>query len=398
MRKYVYLQLKRLLRILPFALGVTAILFGCLTAVFQAMVTASQNSEDQKKFQIGLVGTAGDTYLELGLAALETFDSTRFAIEITQMEEQQAVKAMQNGDIAAYVVIPEGFMEAAMRGQIKPLKYVSTSGAVGLVSMFKDEITQVINDIMVAAQKGIYGTGNALSDNGQGTSANKVINDLSIEYTEFLFSRSKVYSAEELGISDGLGIEGYLFCGLTVLLLMLGCLPFAPFLVRKDVALGRMLAARRRPVVGQVLCDFAVYLLGILIQAAVIFSIIGGMGSAANFACRPEAIAPVLLLISTLSFLLYEITADMISGVLLQFFTTLCLCFASGCLYPAYFFPESLQKLAALLPAGIARCVLSGCITGQIQRGDTAALLGYSGAFLLTAVLIRRRAIIRMRG
>lgn len=398
MRKYCILQLKRMLRVLPFALGVTAVLFGCLAVIFQTMVTASRNSEDQKKIQVGLVGTAGDAYLELGLAVLETFDSSRFAIGITAMEEQQAVKAMENGDIAAYVVIPEGFVDAAMRGQIKPLKYVGTSGAVGLVSMFKDEITLAINDILIASQKGIYGAGNAMSDNDQGAGAGKIVNDISIEYVEFVFSRSKVYSTEELGLSDGLGLEGYLFCGLTVLLLMLGCLPFAPLLVRKDISLARMLAARGRPVNAQVLCDFGVYLTGMLIQTTAVFAILTGIGGTDGFTCRLEAVAPVLLMVSTLSFLLYEITSDLISGVLLQFFTVLCLCFVSGCLYPAYFFPETVQELASLLPAGIARAVLSGCITGQVKLFNAGILVVYSCAFLLTAMWIRRCAVMRGRG
>lgn len=397
MGKYFVLQLKRLLRILPFALCVTAVLFGCLAAIFQAMVTADAESEDKMKFQIGLVGTAGDTYLELGLAALETFDATRFAIEITAMEEAQAVDAMEKGDIAAYVVIPEGFVETAMYGQILPLKYVSTSGAVGLVSMFKDEITMVINDIMIAAQKGIYGAGNAMNANGVAGSG-KIVSDLSLEYIEFVFSRSKIYSVRELGISDGLGLDGYLFSGLAVLLLMLGCLPFAPLLVRRDASLSRMLRARRRPVTMQVLLDFAVYLLGMAVQTAVVFWILSQVGGPENFVCRMEAVVPILMMVATLSFLLFEITSDLISGVLLQFFATLSLCFVSGCLYPAYFFPDTVRSFAEFLPTGLARTLMSGCITGEISSGTVWTLLGYSGGFLLAAVLIRCHKVTQMRG
>ena len=103
-------------------------------------------------------------------------------------------------------------------------------------------------------------------------------------------------------------------------------------------------------------------------------------------------------MVASFSFLLYELTADLISGVLLQFFVTLCLCFISGCLYPNFFFPEIVQKIAAVLPAGIARMQLAGCITGEISPHLTQGLLGYSVMFLAIALLIRLYKVKGTRG
>lgn len=397
MKKYLWIQCKRTLRLLPLVLCVAVILFGSLAAVYQTLIRMNEQSESQAKFKVGLVGTAGDSYLQLGLAALESFDSTRFVMEIITMTESEAEIAMERGNVAAYIVIPEGFLDAAFRGEIMPLKYVTTTGAVGLVSLFKDEVTQVINDILTEAQKGIYGAGDALESQGLG--GGKAIGDLSIEYTEFVFARSKTYTVRELGLADGLALEDDMLCGLTVLFFMLICLPFAPLRVRRDHALSRMLAARRRGVAMQISCEFIAYLLGLLAILTIALLCAAAIGLEANVSGSVLlCVAPVVLMVASFSFLLYELTADLISGVLLQFFVTLCLCFISGCLYPNFFFPEIVQKIAAVLPAGIARMQLAGCITGEISPHLTQGLLGYSVMFLAIALLIRLYKVKGTRG
>ena len=114
----------------------------------------------------------------------------------------------------------------------------------------------------------------------------------------------QVYSLEELGIADALGMEDYILCGLGIVLLMLICLPFAPLMIPGDPALGRLLCSKGRPAWKQALCDYAAYvlallcLLGILLAGALIF--------------MPELLAhipmilgmlPAILLIASFSFI-----------------------------------------------------------------------------------------------
>ncbi len=399
MGRYFYLQIKRLLRLLPLALIVVAILFGSLTVIYGEAVKMMDDSESHMKIKIGMVGTVGDTYLELGLAALETLDSSKLAMDIEAMDEETAKRGMESGELAAYLVIPEGFVEAAVRGEILPLKYVSTSGAVGVVSMMKGEITSVINDIVIHSQKGVYGAANALLEEGE--SPNKAYNDLSIQYVKLVLGRNKVYSVKEIGTADALGMESDLLCGLWVLFLMLTCLPFASMLVKRDFALGRMLAARRRPVWGQVLCEFAAYLLGLLAILAILLVSLSLMDISAGIRVTWQVVLhalPIILMVAALSFLLYEMAGDLISGVLLQFFMILALGFVSGCMYPIYFFPETVQKIARYLPTGIAREQLSGCFTGVFSGAADLLLLGYAAAFLICALVIRRCRVKMVRG
>ena len=396
MRKYFIIQLKRLLRILPPILIVAAILFGCLAVVYDAIVSLEEEEGAQKKYQVGIVGTAGDTYLKMGLAAVESFDSTRYSVEFVEMTEPEAESAMRRGTIVAFLVIPDNFLDEAMYGNIIPLKYVCTTSAMGLVSMIEDEISQWIETMLIEAQKGIYGSGNALDD--YGLDGGKIVGQISLEYVDLVFSRSRMYTVTEMKKFDGLGMGGYMLSGLCVVLFLLVCLTFAPVMIRPDQSLARVLAAKRRPAVAQVLCDFAVYMVGVLGVAAVIWLLVvvkAGQGIPLLTVLR---CVPALFALSAMSFLLYEASSDLISGVILQFFVALVLSFISGCLYPITFFPDSVQRLSNWLPTGLARLQLAGCILGKSSLETTMVLLGFGCAFLAVTIVIRRIKVSGVRG
>lgn len=396
--KYFSIQLRRVLRFLPLVLCAVAVLFSSMAMIYRSITAAMTDSEATTKFKIAIVGQSGDTYLEMGIKALETFDSSRYAVEILRMDEQSARQALERGDISTYVVIPEGFVDAALRGEVLTLKYVSTSGAMGLVSMFKDEITQVIEDIVVACQKGMYGVTDALADNEMESQTGQFVHDITLRYVELVLFRSKSYSVEELGIGDALGLEGYLVSGLTVCLLFLAALPFAVLYIKKDMSMERVLCSKRHCAAGLALSELLALTIGILtvcLIAVAALSLFFKQIAAIEMLIRT---IPVVLLISCLSYLLFSLVSDLISGVLLYFFGCLALCFISGCLYPVFFFPESVQRFAAYLPTSYARLCVSGCISGADTSVQVWCTLVYSLIFAVIAVYVRTYRIKRIRG
>lgn len=384
------------MRILPPVLLVAAVLFGCMSLAYDAIGRISNDAGEQAKFKVGLVGTAGDSYMQMGLAAVESFDSTRFSVEFDQMEEKEAEAAMRWGKLAAFIQFPEGFMDAAMYGDIMPIKFVTSVGSDGLVSMVKEELTGVVEIMIAHTQKGIYGAGAAAGDHGGNAGA--AIDGISLQYVEFIISRSKGYKVVEIGTFDGLGMDGYLISGLCIVLFMLICLIFAPAMIRRDQAMARMLKSRSRPVWLQVLCDFAVYMVGLLGIACVVLLLLLIRPEAQISATMILQCLPVVFSLGAISFLMYEAASDLISGVLMQFFVTLVLCFVSGCLYPITFFPDGVQKIAGYLPTGISRIQIGNCILGCVSWETIAALLRLGCLFLAGSVLIRRIKVTGVRG
>ena len=396
MKKYFLIQLKRMLRMLPGVVLVAAVLFGCVMVAYGAAMDLQEDSGKTTKFQVGVVGTAGDSYLQLGLKALESLDSSRFVVELVEMQESEAEETLRRGDISAFMVIPDGFLDAAFRGEILSLKFVCGSNSFDMATMLKDELTKAVESLLLEAQKGAYGAWGAMEENG--FNGNQVLNDISIEYAEFVFSRSNAYRPIRLTVFEGLGMDGYLISGFCVILFMLICLIFAPMMIRRDHALSRMLCAHKRPVALQVLCDFAVYFLGLLsVVGMVLFGAVLLIDCGINMKMVVQGLTVVFCL-GAMSFLMYEIASDMISGVLLQFFVILALCFISGCLYPITFFPDAVQRLSEFLPTGLARMQLADGILQRTSVATTAALLSYGGIFVAGSVLVRKLKVAGVRG
>lgn len=396
MGTYCYLQIKRLARFLPGALCVVLVLLIGLLTALTVTVRKDAAAEENQKVRIALVGTAEDGMIQMGLAAMRSFDSTQFSMELVEMTEEEAHTALQRGKIGAYLVMPDGFMDQAMDGNILPIKFVSTTGAAGMVTIFKEEVSRVIASLLLESQQGVYGMQKAMRDNEIG-SRGKHMTDLAMTYVEYVLVRDKVYQVNSLGISDALELTDYLACGLAVLLLHLACLPFAPLMIRRDLSLGRMLSAKGKPALLQSLCDFGVYLLGIVVLVALF--VLAGAAFAKDtlrdlngFDLLLRSL-PVLVMVCSFSFLLYALTSDLISGVLLQFFLSAALCFVSGCMYPVHFFPVSVQRVAAWLPAGLARSQLAGCVTGTHDTQTALLLLGYSVIFCAVGMAARVRAV-----
>ncbi len=394
MGKYFTLQCKRQLRFLPGALCVALILSLCLLLAFQLFSRQNANEEENQKFPFAICGETEHSFLQMGLSALSSFDASRFALEVVEMEEADAARALARGEISAYVVVPDGFMDAALRGKILPLQFYSTAGATGLVSLVKEELSGVITQLLISSQKGVYGMYDAMVDNGLRGKVNGQMDRLSITYVDYIFTRDRIYRLEELGIADQLGLEGYLLCGLSVLLLLLLCLPFAAIMIPGDASLGRMLCAKGKSAWAQALCDFGAYAAGLISILAVLLGLAGlivpdiGNGFSLFFKILPAA-----LFAASFSFMLYSLSRDMVGGVMLLFFVSILLCFVSGCLYPVYFFPVQAQQLAGYLPAGLARAQLASCITGSAPGWILPALLGYCAVFFATGLWARVRHI-----
>ena len=390
MKRYFLTQCKRLLRPLPGVLLAMVFLLGCLSLVFSFASKKTLLSEENQKIQLAMVGTSDDPILSMGLMALEAYDTSRLSMDIAPMEEQEAMDALAAGKIAAYVVIPEGFVTQAYKGDILPLKFVSTAGASGLVSIFKTEFTGVITHMLITAQKGTYAMADIAKDNGIRLKGN--MDEMALKYAEYVFHRDQLYRVEDLGIKDELGMLASMMCGFCVVFLCLFCLPFAPQMIRKDHQLSRMLAAGGRPAFLQALADFAAYGLCLLALVTVILT-----GAAV---CVPKAVEPVgffpllwrmgavTFFFASMSYLIYTLATDLIGGVLVQFFLSTALCFVGGCLYPVYFFPVSVQEAAAWLPSAMGRTLLSTGITqADPTRPLLILLLGSLVCFLLGALV-----------
>ncbi len=395
MRKYLYLQLKRAWKVFPLTLAVVLALFLGIGVIVGGLLYKLQHSEESRKFKIGLAGDTDNSYLDLGMSLLKSVDDTRFVLEFIEMSEADAEKNLANGELSAYVLLPENFVEHAMYGDVRPITYVTTPGVGGIVALFKNEVTELVTDIVVYSQKGVYGVGYALDENGAFEASSEHIYNISLEYVDLVLDRSKLYEVEELGIYSGLSMPEYYVCGVVVLLLMLMGLPYATVSVKRDYAFQRVLVSKEKNAAKQLLCEYLAHLVMLLALATVIFILLcigGGLFGDVfvldwTFYLRMLAI---VAMIAAFNMMLFEIAGNLVNGILIHFFASLCLCYSSGCFYPIYTFPKVMQETALYLPTGVARNYLAGGFTGDAVWFEFLGLVVYVMIFGLVAFAVRK--------
>lgn len=407
--KYLFLQGKRSVRSFPAIFGATFLLTAGMCVLVMALFHMDSSDDSKQKVQIGVVGDVTDTYLEWGLYALENMDDTRYTVDFYTMTEKEARKKLENGELTAYIRIPEGFVESVMVAENKTITYVTSSGGVNFGSIIMQELVEVVSNLLVESQNGIYGMQEFAKRYGIEDDAFwDVTMDMNKRYVDYILYRGNLYDIEEIGVADQLSMTGYYVCGIVLLLFLLWGINGSTLLIKKDFALSKLLASKGLKAASQALGEFLAYIglmvvslmsmVSILLFAIQKYGVVipewsdDGEGSITAFLV---GLLLVLFMVGAMQFLLYELTSGLVSGVLLQFLSAITLGYLSGCLYPIDFFPESIQRLADILPTGIAIRYMNHMMLAEPSFSEMIGMMLYSIIFLLLVIFIRQRRMVR---
>lgn len=404
---YFHLQLKRAARFLPFIIAVTLALCIALSLALSTLVTADNDDAKNKKIKVATVGDFVDSYLDFGMSAIQSLDSSRFTIEILSMAEDEAIDALSKGEIVGYAIIPHDFIIDAVSGEVGHIQFVTNNSGIDMFSLFKKEILELISCLLVESQNGVYAMEEICFDISISSSErNDHMTILSTSYVALIFNRANALEIEIIGISDSLSFAGYMFAGITVLILLISAIPCAPVFIRRDMSHPKLMNANCFSPLNQILGEYAAFFVIMLINSAILtvamalgagklFPMIGELAdmSTTEILILPLLLIPATLAITAMQFLLFELTDSLISGVLLQFFCTIALAYTSGCFYPISFFPKAIRIFSSFTPSGIARAYFSSILSGTDGLLYVAELIAYAATLLAITVLVRARRI-----
>ncbi len=404
--RYFSLQFRRLQKILPVSV-LTCLVLLVLVGLFLFGSGLFQDAKAQRRFRVGFVGEEEDPTLSFAIQAVSLLDPSSFSVEMISLEtREQGESLLERADLDAFVFFPANFFEHARSGRIETLDFVTRPGAA-ITDVLKEEVTRVISQILVQSQKGVFGLGYALRD--QGEKAAPLAHDLSLRYLALLLERDELFEMVVLGEGEGLSLSAYFFCSAAVFVLFLLGSAFLPFFCRRETSLYRVLSANGVGAFSQMAGEGLAYLLGLSL-VTLLFSWIVSFVMTFTSPVAPfyslaingllegvvifSALFPVVLLCGSFHFFLYELTSSPVFSALLQLFASLFLCFFSGCLYPVTFFPDILRSLSSFLPPGAARSYLASFFSGKFSVSHLGIMLFFTASFFLFSVLLRRRKIL----
>ena len=379
------------------------LLCACLGVAAYFLLTQGPLSTRQEKYKIGIVGSIDDTYLGFGVAAVQTLDSSRFMVEFIPMEEEEAKKAFREGELVAYVNVPEEFLESIVYGRNDvPITYVASEGGQGLQGYLMEELALLVSRLVTSSQGSIYAMQEVVYEYGDTTQLRVWTDELNLQLIDHVLGRTKLAELEELGLSKGLLLRQYYFCTILLFFCFLFGIASASFFLKRNVSLGKWMKLRGIGPVGQVLCEYVVYFAMMLLCVLVPFGVLSIVTHGFSFLkmrVYPSDLAlcliPIVLMASALHFVIYEAVRNPVANLLLQFLGVIGMGYVSGYIYPASFFPNGIARIGRILPTGVALDAFSGALLLERRRAAFWMELLYFACFLGIAMLSRKRLIER---
>lgn len=405
---YFRIQFLRTIKILPTILCTTILMCVCV-GLLAVIFLRDRMAGEQQKYQIGVVGDITDSYLGFGIQALQTLDSSRFMVDFQYMSEEEAAEGLRQGRLSSYARVPDGLVGSLVSGaNDQPITFVAAEGQRQIFGIIMEELADAVSVLVTRSQSAVYGMQTVLRENGKGDMIPEAEEKMNLRLIENVLDRTGLYDMEILGMSNGLSAEGYYFCSIFLVFLLMSGINAAPLFCSKSRALHQLMASRGVDALKQVLGEYLAYICLILLCQAGIFLLLG-MVLKGDFFRITEweglgaeplpgffvGLLPMAAMIAAMQFLLYEAVTGIVSSILLQFVCGISMCYLAGCFYPVYFFPEVLQRIGQILPAGVALRYIDGVMVGNVPLAEGIGLFLYLLLFLYLSVCVRKYRIQR---
>ena len=402
---YLALQFKRTAKTFIMVLAVTLILLTAAGAV-GITVAASQNSgEFSKKVTVGIIGDDDDPLLDLGFSLLEQMESVKLIIGFVHYpDESSALRDLRASKIDSYALLPENFSDSLISGDNYSIHYVMPKIGTGINEVLTREILGVISNYVVETQAGVTAMIDYAGEQGLSSEKMNVLNlDMSLAYTNLIARRDSIAEITEIGFVSSLSAAGYFLSGFSIFFLLLWGVCSCTYMASSNCFLPKLLYSRGYKSLLQIICEYLPYLAAAFLMLIIV---LGGAAVISGFVDFniPELyyllprdyfimafkLIPVLFIITSFQFLLYELASGIINALMLQLIMAVLLGYAGGCFYPIYFFLVTVQRLADFLPAGIAFNYFSGILTESLRTRDVAFALGGGVVFLALSAAQRQ--------
>lgn len=400
--KLISLEWKRALKVLPLMLAETLILCVFLGMFLFLCQKLFFTDSFLQRIPIGFVMEEENKMTELALSYLEGMESISSACEFRKMSPEEGQRALERGEIAALMVLPEEMMEAILDSRNYPVKvYFPRNSSLG--ALLIKELTDAGAGMLSVAQAEIYAAYDMNFSLGNPEELSKLEKDINLFNMKFAMARERLIRTQTLQISEEIPLlTHYLASGITLLLMLWG-IACGRFLKGDNQAFGRQLLRAGVRRWQWMLAKLSGTLLVLGIGAICIFGLLAvllpklgmpgmpGIEAGITAAGLP-GLAVMLLCIAALLLFCYQAAPGRSSGMILIFIITIVIIFVSGGFIPAVFLPESLNSLAKWLPGNafiqIIASLLGAFDTGSGLQSSLLVLLAWSGLFYLASLLI----------
>ena len=406
--RYFFAQIKRIKKLLPEMIFLSILFFAVTLFAGKTLISGSDYEAGKIKYRIGVMGKE-DNFIDMGIFLLESFDDSKYLLEIVKYDDfESAKKDLYSGEIAALCDIPGGFYDSInyLSNDVS-IKYYTASANRGITGVFTEEITGIISNYIVYSEAGILSLVDFLDYNGvPAEMAYAETDNLFLKYISGLLSRGDLVTVKTLGFSNGLSTYGYYFTGLTLFLMSVLSFAGISFFIKKNKTLDKLAYSKGISVPKQIVADFVAYFICnavcVTILSVPIFMMLkSGAISIPEFFTTENSflfkfylnVLAAMVLICMFELLIFEVLEGTVNKIIFSFAIIIGCSYISGYLYPASFFPEAVNRVGSFLPTGVAMSFLSSFLSMKGREAAALWLAVYVAVIFAVVCFVRKRNI-----
>lgn len=395
--RYMVLNIKKALKLSKFSFFSACIILITAALVSFIAISLDDSKEEEQKINVGIVGDPKDSYIGMGITALDRLDSSRYSIEFVKLSEKEAKQNLEKSQIAGYIIITDEFLEALGRGEHEKLKFVSRYNP-GLADSILKEITDVVSVTLFNSERAIYAMQDFVIEKNE-PGLNDITVDMNKVFINNVFSRNKMYDIQVMDYYRELDVKSYYISAMFALFITLSGIGLSLLLIKRDMELYKILESKGFSFVYQVITEFLVAFIYMCMSLVLPFAVLVLLYNFDHMDVEPLSLLmaslPLVAVMTSIYQLLYELISDLIAAISTSFVCMLSMAYLSGVFYPANFFTDRLKVLIEFLPINLGLEVMRGLFLSEPESKGIVLLLCYTLVVVILSIVIRRIRILK---
>lgn len=340
---------------------------------------------------LAVAAPEGDSAPDLLEKLLPKMEDVSQYCEVVAMDREEAIRALERGDVTAVLVLPENLIQGILEGTNPDVELI-VPGDMPMEALLTLCVGQSASDLLAVVQSGVYAVLEQYIKTPPGDLRySDAVTQINMRYIRWTLGRQQMFLEDPIavtrqlpiGVHYGLSLLGYL------------ALSLAPLFM--SVYSGSWIQAQKRfRAVGRGTAGFYVsslaactlVLLPLMIGVSLLLTrgdFVTGFWTGAVCACFCAAFGTVCCLL----------TANTGSCGVVSFLSALVFLFLAGGVLPPVLLPRTLQKLMFLSPVTWLRSTLALAVEDyEMHWGYAAATAAAAGILaVLGSMLYRRRSL-----
>lgn len=408
--QYLYVEMKKTIGMFPRMLLQAILLMVIIGAIAFCGVKSMEQEPLAVSVDIGVVVREDNRMTRMALNYVENMESVSQLCRFVQVSEEEGIQMLEQGELAALVVLPEQLVEGIMNGQNPSVIVVFPKNA-RLEAMLFRELTESGAGLLRVAQAQIYGAVDTAREYGLTEQLSVMEADIDSYNLAFALDRLAMFDEEEISVTGRMSVlQYYVASGVILFLLLLGMAAY-PVMQREPAAFRSQLMRQGVGGLWQFFCRWLCGFVCIGLLVFVIWAAFQAMGflapelkeqlasalvSGRNHIAVGVRVSVILLIIvtaATLIDMIYSLAGSRTAGILLIFLVSVLMVYLSGGFVPSVLMPQAMRTVGEALPTsylirafvglltGYRRGVLGQCVAGMcfytVVFGVAGFFLGY---------------------